>query len=449
MRNIKRREERSACSSPKRPKLTATSMKSRRAAKGTFGSVTNVQIAEALSASYAVDRKSICIDEPIRLLGRTTCPSNLRGIEAKVTVVVVKTKKRRRRPKRLLKKRRSSKRRKSKRSRRRPRSNVATIKQRKSTPVFDRVPPQSIEAERSVLGAMLLNPEAVGTAIEILKDDAVGAFYAEPHQLIYTAIVGLYRDATPVDVVTLVERLNRDGAIEKAGGPSYIADLSGAVPTSANVEHYAKIVLDAAVLRRLISACSNLAGEAYESPDDAVALLDKAEAAMFSIAETRQLSPIYPVGDLVSDAIDRIDAIMRSHKEHRRPRASTNSIYCSRFPAFRRSSCRAPSVTRPPSLNIASHVAIHEKKSVLGSASKCQRATRPALALHGGRHDSQRLRSATLRARNFRKCSSAQTNSAQRPSLSTTRPTSASSNCAQPPPRRAAASISSSSTISS
>jgi replicative DNA helicase len=285
---------------------------------------------------------------------------------------------------------------------------VATIKQRKPAPVFDRVPPQSIEAERSVLGAMLLNPEAVGTAIEILKDDAVGAFYAEPHQLIYTAIAGLYRDATPVDVVTLMERLNRDGAVEKAGGVSYIADLSGAVPTSANVEHYAKIVLDAAVLRRLISACSNLAGEAYESPGDVNVLLDKAEAAMFSIAETRQLSPIYPVGDLVSDAIDRIDAIMRSHKGYTGVPSGFHELdlLLSGFqPSDMIVLAARPSVGKTAfSLNIASHVAIHEKKSVLVFSlemSKEQLVQR-LLCMAGG-IDSQRLRSGYLARKEFPK----------------------------------------------
>ena len=275
-------------------------------------------------------------------------------------------------------------------------------------PVFDRVPPQSMEAERSVLGAMLLNPEAVGTAIEVLKEDAAGVFYAEPPQLIYGAIVGLYRDAVPVDVVTLLERLTRDNAIEKAGGPSYIADLSGAVPTSANVEYYAKIVLDAAVLRKLITACTSIAGEAYESPGDVNHLLDKAESAMFAISETRQLSPIYSVGDLVPDAIDRIEAIIRSHKGYTGVPSGFHELdqMTSGFqPSDMIVLAARPSVGKTAfALNVSSHIAIHEKKAVLLFSlemSKEQLVQR-LLCMAGG-IDSQRLRSGYLARNEFPK----------------------------------------------
>ncbi|MCC6487409.1 MAG: replicative DNA helicase, partial [Candidatus Hydrogenedentes bacterium] len=176
--------------------------------------------------------------------------------------------------------------------------------QRKAPASFDRMPPQNIDAERSVLGAMLLNSEAVGTAIEILRENAADVFYSEKHQHIYGAMVSLYRNDTPIDGVTLVEQLTRDGQLEPVGGPSYIADLAGAVPTSANVEFYARIVLDAAVLRRVISACTRLAGEAYSLPSDVNQLLDQAEQAIFSISETRQLNPIFKVVDLIPEAID-------------------------------------------------------------------------------------------------------------------------------------------------
>jgi len=280
--------------------------------------------------------------------------------------------------------------------------------QRKPTPVFDRVPPQSVEAERSVLGAMLLNPEAVGTAIEILKDDAANIFYVEPHQLVYDGILKLYRNATPVDVVTLMEQLGRDGALEKVGGVSFIADLAGAVPTSANIEYYAKIVLDTAVLRRLIFTCTTLAGEAYESPGDVNALLDKAESSMFAIAETRQVSPIFSVGDLVPDAIDRIEANIRSHKGYTGIPSGFHQLdeMLSGFqPSDMIVLAARPSVGKTAfSLNIASHIAIHEKKSVLLFSlemSKEQLVQR-LLCMAGG-IDSQRLRSGYLARNEFPK----------------------------------------------
>ncbi len=178
---------------------------------------------------------------------------------------------------------------------------------------FDRVPPQSMEAERSVLGAMLLNPDAVGAALEILHDQTDGLFYAEAHQHIYDAMVGLFRKNTPVDAVTLVEQLSRDGTLEDAGGASYIAELTEAVPTSANVDYYARIVLDAAILRKLITSCNRLTVQAYES-SDVNELLDQAEQEIFSIAERRQLNPIHRVSELIDASIEQIEAVIKAHK---------------------------------------------------------------------------------------------------------------------------------------
>jgi len=179
-------------------------------------------------------------------------------------------------------------------------------------PVFDRTPPQSIEAERSVLGAMLLNPSAVGTAIEVLREHATDVFYVEAHQHIYEAVLSLFRRAMPVDPTTLVEQLNRDGKLDAAGGAAYLGELSGAVPTSANIEYYAKIVLEAALLRRVISTCTRLAGEAYKAQGEVEGLLDRAEAEIFQIAEQRQLSPIYKVSELLEGSIHRIEEQMKS-----------------------------------------------------------------------------------------------------------------------------------------
>jgi len=179
-------------------------------------------------------------------------------------------------------------------------------------PLFDRTPPQSIEAERSVLGAMLLNPDAVGAAIEILREKAADTFYVEAHQHVYEAILALFRHNTPVDSTTVYEQLVRNGTLEAAGGASYIADLTGAVPTSANVEHYARIVLEAALLRKIIATCTRLAGEAYKAEGEVDALLDRAEADIFAIAERRQLNPIYAVSELLEEGIKRIEDQIRS-----------------------------------------------------------------------------------------------------------------------------------------
>ena len=182
----------------------------------------------------------------------------------------------------------------------------------KGAAVFDRTPPQSVDAERAVLGAMLINPETVGTGIEILGDKAEEVFYVPAHQHIYEAILAVFRKNIPVDATTLTEQISRSGKTDASGGFSYLAELTGAVPTSANIEYYAKIVLESALLRRLIGACTHIAGEAYQSAGEVEGLLDRAESAIFSIAEQRQVNPIHAVRDLLEDGIHRIEDQMKS-----------------------------------------------------------------------------------------------------------------------------------------
>ncbi|NIA14745.1 MAG: replicative DNA helicase [Nitrospiraceae bacterium] len=160
---------------------------------------------------------------------------------------------------------------------------------------------------------MLLNREAVGIAIEVLGEDPADMFYVEAHRFIYAAAVGLYRRNAPVDELTLFQQLAADGHANDFGGASYLAELTGSVPTSANVEYYAKFVLDTAILRKLIQSCSQIVGAAYEHLGEAGELLDNAESAIFSIAQSREVNPIAKVGELITDAVERIQALIDSH----------------------------------------------------------------------------------------------------------------------------------------
>lgn len=234
---------------------------------------------------------------------------------------------------------------------------------------FDRLPPHSAEAERSVLGAMLLNPDAVGTAIEILRESGSDVFYVEAHRHIYDAMVGLFRKSLPVDATTLQDQLKSDGVLEAAGDALYLADLSGAVPTSANVEYYAQIVLDTSIQRKLISICSGLAGEAYTDEAEVSSLLDKAEAEIFAIAERRQLTPIHALKDLLVAGVERLEKLKTS-------RTGITGL-ATGFPdldkmlmGFQPSDmivlAARPSVGKTAlALNIARNVAIRENKGVL------------------------------------------------------------------------------------
>lgn len=279
-------------------------------------------------------------------------------------------------------------------------------------PVFDRMPPQNIDAERSVLGAMLLNPDAVGSAIEILRETASGVFYAEAHQHIYAAMVALFRRAAPIDVVTLTDELTRAGHLEAAGGVNYLADLSSAVPTSANVDYYAGIVLDAAVLRKLISACTQLAGEAYALPENTSELLDRAEAHIFAIAQARQLNPIHRVSDLLEESINRIEAIINSHQGITGLATGfqkLDEMLSGLQPSDMVVLAARPSVGKTAlALNIASHVSIHLNKSTLVFSlemSKEQLVQR--LLCMEGRIDSRRLRTGYLAGAEFPKLQAA------------------------------------------
>ncbi len=282
---------------------------------------------------------------------------------------------------------------------------------RKAEPSFDRLPPQNLEAERSVLGAMLLSNEAVGAAVEVLQDDPSDVFYSEAHQYIFSAILSLYRENTPIDAVTLLEQLTRDGKSEASGGAAYLSGLTTAVPTAANAEYYAKIVLDSSVLRRIISSCTSIAGEAYSLPGDVNALLDRAESEIFSIAEKRQTNPIYRVSDLLVEGIKRIESQMKSGGITGVPTGFTklDELTSGFQPSDMIILAARPSVGKTAfALNLAAHAAVHEDKKVLVfSLEMAREQLVQRLLCMEGRVDSQRLRTGFLAQAEFPKLTKA------------------------------------------
>ncbi|MBW7865992.1 MAG: replicative DNA helicase [Candidatus Hydrogenedens sp.] len=236
-------------------------------------------------------------------------------------------------------------------------------------PVFDRTPPSSIEAERSVLGSIIINPAAIGQALEILQENETDTFYVPAHQMIYDAAVAIFRRNFPVDLVTLSEELNRLGQLDAVGGAAYLADLAGASPTSANIEYYAQIVLDTALLRRLIVTCGGISATAYEQADTTDEILDQAEADIFRLNERRQANPIHPISRLVDDGVARIEKKIKD-------KTSINGVPTGFMELDKLLSGLQPSdmivlAARPSvgktafALNIAANAATHEGKSVL------------------------------------------------------------------------------------
>lgn len=178
---------------------------------------------------------------------------------------------------------------------------------RRSAPIRrndGRVPPHNLHAEESLLGALLLSREVVGTVAELGLQ--VDHFYKPAHQHVYAAIRGLMTTGQPVDVVTVADELRRNGLLDEIGGAQLLLELQNATPAISNASRYAKIVQDTAVLRRMISVASEIAELAYLEPDDVTKALDEAETKVFEVAEDRVIDSTRPLGDLLPLAMDRL-----------------------------------------------------------------------------------------------------------------------------------------------
>jgi replicative DNA helicase len=172
--------------------------------------------------------------------------------------------------------------------------------------ILRRVPPQNLDAEQSVLGAILLDNEAINQVVELLGDDD---FYRESHRQIFRAMVELTDRSLPVDAITLTDALRTKGALEAVGGAAYIAELAAAVPTAANVAHYARIVRDNSVLRAVASTATEIASSAYELPPSVDDFLDHAEHRIFEIAERRVKPTFHSMKELTVASIKLVERL--------------------------------------------------------------------------------------------------------------------------------------------
>ena len=168
------------------------------------------------------------------------------------------------------------------------------------------VPPQNLEAEESVLGAMMLSPGAIGAVSEVLD---AGDFYRESHAKIYRAALALYAKGEPVDAITLVDELEERGDLEDAGSRTRIHELAALVPASANAGHYARIVREMATLRGLIRAGGEISGLGWERPGETTDLVDRAEQIVFDLSQSRVTSEFSHIEELLKDSFERITAL--------------------------------------------------------------------------------------------------------------------------------------------
>ncbi|MBD3920313.1 replicative DNA helicase [Paenibacillus sp. PR3] len=245
---------------------------------------------------------------------------------------------------------------------------------------FDRIPPQNLEAEQAILGAVLLQGEALITAMERVKSDD---FYSPAHQRIFEAMVELGEGGQPIDLVTLTAYLQDRQMLEEAGGVTYLARLANAVPTASNVEYYAQIVEEKSMLRRLIRTATNIVSSGYAAEDDVGLLLGEAEQKILEISNRRSSSGFISIRDVLMEVFERVE-MLYSNKGGSSGIPSGFSDLDKMTSGFQRSDliivAARPSVGKTAfALNIAQNVGVRAKETVaifsleMSAAQLCQR----------------------------------------------------------------------------
>src|ERR1043165_2647378 len=177
---------------------------------------------------------------------------------------------------------------------------------------FGKVPPQVKELEEAVLGAVMIEQNAINEISDILKDDA---FYVDAHQRIWRAIRMLFQNQAPIDLLTVTEQLKKNGELEQAGGPFYIAQLTNKVGSAANAEYHARLIAEKYIQRQLISTSTEIIKDAYEDSADVFELLDKAEKNLFSIAENNLKRNSEDIAAILMAELKEIDIRMQNSND--------------------------------------------------------------------------------------------------------------------------------------
>lgn len=171
---------------------------------------------------------------------------------------------------------------------------------------LDRLPPQNIEAEQSVLGAILLENEILASVVEMLAPED---FYKDSHKKIFLAMLDLYKKNEPIDLITLTEQLSRREQIEEIGGASYLSHIVNLVPTSANIKYHSKIVKEKSLLRNLIKTTTEIITTSYDESIEINELLDVAETKIFSLSEKTIRGSFVRIDNVVKDTIELVDKL--------------------------------------------------------------------------------------------------------------------------------------------
>ena len=228
-----------------------------------------------------------------------------------------------------------------------------------------RVPPQSVDAEESVLGGILLDINALDRVVEAMSVDD---FYRESHRKIFRAMLALSEKNEPVDLITLTDTLRARGDLQDVGGATYLAELVDRVPSAANITHYARIVREKAVMRSLITVSNEIAGRCYDGQEDIEHFLDEAERLIFDVSEKRIRPSFYKVGDMIMDTIKTVEQLYE--RKELVTGVPTGFLDLDRMTAGLQPSDLIVIAARPSMgktalvLNMAQYVALHANRAV-------------------------------------------------------------------------------------
>lgn len=177
-----------------------------------------------------------------------------------------------------------------------------------------RIPPQSLDAERALLGAIMLKPEGIHEVTDLISSDS---FYAEKHRAIYRAMVALVGSGSPIDLLSVANYLKEQNEMERAGGHAYLADLVSAVPTSSNIKHYAQIVQKKAMMRGLIEAAADISDMGFDEAQDIEVTVDQAEKRLGEATANPTMRKFVAIGEELKEAWERFDNLSKGDSETR------------------------------------------------------------------------------------------------------------------------------------
>jgi len=228
-----------------------------------------------------------------------------------------------------------------------------------------RVPPQDLEAEKSVLGAILVDSSAITLVAEFLRSEH---FYLRSHQLIYAGMLELFEQQNPIDIITLKNHLQKKGVIKEIGGAPYLSELINTVPTSAYIENYGKIVKDQSTKRKLIELASRTAEQAFGETGDVRKMLDEVESDIFAIAQQQSHRDFIQLKEIVADSFERLEEFMKNGSGFRGVPTGFNDLD-NKLAGLQAANllilAARPGIGKTTfALNIASNVAMRAKKGV-------------------------------------------------------------------------------------